>query len=138
MRTLCLLTGALACLACAERVAPTSEFPPTAEEVCVDFCETADRCWHEEVVANPFAGDIDGCIAECISLDAAWPVDPWERYHCADLIHQARQCYVSYDNCEAIDDGQIPGRWGPDARCVDVIQAVFENHCHTPDPRKDP
>jgi hypothetical protein len=128
----------LACLACVDRIAPTDEFPPTPQEFCVEYCEHVDKCWHEEELPNPFADDIPGCVADCRSLDAAWADDPMQRYHCADLIHEMRLCYVSYENCEAIDDAQIDGRWGPDARCAQEVRAVSQNHCSIPDPRDDP
>ena len=54
---------AVASLACVDRVAPTSEFAPTAQEICVDFCEFAEDCWHEEVIANPFP-----TVEECIEV----------------------------------------------------------------------
>jgi hypothetical protein len=125
---------ALVGLACVDRTAPTSEFAPTAQEICVDYCEFAEICWHEEVLANPFP-TVGECIAECQSLDAAWADDPLERYQCAELINEMRLCALSYEHCEAFDDAQIDGRWGPNARCVDEVEAVFRGQCDIPDPR---
>lgn len=136
MRYWCLLT-LLACLACADRSAPAPEFRLTAEQMCEAYCERADICWHDEVAPNPFAGDVDGCIADCISLDAAWETDPLGRDHCTDLIYDMRACSISYDQCEAFDDAQIPGQGGADGRCAAEIQAVLSD-CAAPDPRNDP
>jgi hypothetical protein len=132
------VVGALlvACLACADRAAPTSEFPPTAQEVCVDYCEFAEICWHEEEFPNPFP-TVEECIADCQSLDAAWADDRLERYECADLINELRLCALSYEHCEAFDDAQLDDRWGPDARCADEEQAMVDAHCPIPDPRYD-
>lgn len=134
-RVLLILVG---CIACVDRSAPTSEFRLTAEEMCEAYCELADLCWHREVLPYRFEDDMDGCIADCVSLDAAWTTDSLGRLECADFIYEARACYLSYDGCEAVDDAQIPGRWGSDARCADEVQAVVINHCTIPDPRTYP
>lgn len=138
MKRMLIAWAGLACLACVERPAPMSAILPTVEDTCVGWCELAEVCWADEVLPNPYAGDVVACIDECLDLDAAWANDPWGRSECPTLVQEYRLCFVSYEMCEAFEDAQIDGRWGPEARCADEGQVASMADCWGPDPRSDP